>query len=385
MSTSSPIPSYWQSVGKEFRRSRLARVALWITSLTFLVAGLAPLLCNRAPLLYRHGGCLDWPVFAELQPLDWFWLGLVLWSLLCLGLWCWRRPRVLVVWAFVVGMILLATWVRSQPVRLHSFNWSMLYQQALPEGDWLLRTPLHHGPLQTDPMAFRAAPSWQHPFGTDEVGRDVLARLIYGSRVALAIGFSAMFIALVLGVLVGSIAGYFSGWPDLVLSRLIEIMISFPKLFLILIVLAFFPRSLLALAVLIGLLSWIEVARLLRGEFLRLKGQEFVLAARALGAGAGTIILRHLLPNSLAPVLVAATFGVARAILLEATLSFLNLGVPPPTPTWGEVLAQGKHALTYAPWLTLFPGLVLFLTLTSFNFVGEGLRDAMDPRDRRSF
>ncbi|QDT63749.1 ABC transporter permease [Calycomorphotria hydatis] len=223
-----------------------------------------------------------------------------------------------------------------------------------------------------------------HWLGTDKIGRDVMSRMIWGGRVSLAVGIVAVGIYVTIGVIVGAIAGYFRGWTDVILSRIIEIVIVFPSFFLILTIVAMIGPSIWNIMVVIGLTGWTGVARLVRGEFLRLAGQEFVMAGRALGYSAPRIIFKHVLPNAIAPVLVAATFGVAGAILTESALSFLGLGITIPKPSWGGILAEGRDYIRIAPWLIYFPGFAIFVTITCYNIVGDALRDASDPRLRGS-
>lgn len=237
-----------------------------------------------------------------------------------------------------------------------------------------------HSPTAYDLNAVLEPPSLAHPFGTDEEGRDLLARLVYGTRVSLAVGFIAVALYVAIGILLGALAGYYGGWVDALVSRAIEIMICFPTFFLILAVLAFVGPSIYNIMVVIGLTSWPGIARLVRGEFLRQRSEDFVLAARVVGASSFRIIFRHILPNSLAPVLVSATFGIASAVLIESSLSFLGFGVQPPTPSWGESLSQSRDFMDIAWWLAFFPGMAIFITITAYNLVGEGLRDAIDPR-----
>ncbi|MBI2980867.1 MAG: ABC transporter permease [Deltaproteobacteria bacterium] len=237
-----------------------------------------------------------------------------------------------------------------------------------------------YSPTSYDLDQILLPPSAAHPFGTDEEGRDLLSRLIFGSRISLSVGLIAVALSVSVGILMGALAGYYGGAIDSVISRAIEIMICFPTFFLILAVLAFVGPSLYNIMAVIGLTGWPGVARLVRGEFLKLRGQDFVTAGRVIGASTSRLIFRHILPNSLAPVLVSATFGVASAILVESGLSFLGFGVQPPTPSWGEALSQSRDFMDIAWWLALFPGLAIFLTITAYNLVGEGLRDAIDPR-----
>jgi peptide/nickel transport system permease protein len=223
-------------------------------------------------------------------------------------------------------------------------------------------------------------PSPAHLLGTDTLGRDVLSRIIFGARVSLLVGFVAVGISSLVGMLVGASAGYYGGRIDQILMRLVDLMLCFPVFFLILAVIAVLGPSIWNIMVIIGLTSWMGVARLVRAELLSLKEREFVAAARALGASDARIIWRHLLPNALTPVMVSATLGVAGAILVESALSFLGLGVQPPTPSWGNMLTAGKDNIEIAWWLSVFPGLAILFTVMSYNLLGEGLREAIDPR-----
>lgn len=225
-------------------------------------------------------------------------------------------------------------------------------------------------------------PSLEHPLGTDELGRDVLSRIIWGGRVSLLVGFVAVGIATLIGTILGALAGYYGGWVDMVIMRFVDVMLCFPSFFLILAVIAFLEPSIWNIMAVIGLTSWMGVARLVRAEFLSLKEREFVLAERALGASSARIIFSHILPNALGPVFVSAILGVGNAILVESALSFLGIGVQPPVPSWGSMLASGKDYLGVAYWLSLFPGLAILLTVLAYNLFGEGLRDALDPRLR---
>lgn len=226
-------------------------------------------------------------------------------------------------------------------------------------------------------------PSSGHILGTDQLGRDVFSRIIYGSRVSLSIGLVAVGLAAVIGVILGSLAGYFGGRTDSVIMRFVDIMLCFPSFFLILAVIAVIGPSIYNIMIIIGLTSWMGMARLIRAEILSLKEREFVLAAKVLGVGHWKIITRHLIPNGIGPVLVSFVLGVAGAVLVEAGLSFLGLGVQPPMPSWGNILMEGKAALGVAWWLILFPGLAILVTVLGFNLLGEGLRDMLNPRLRR--
>ncbi|HEY5674557.1 MAG TPA: ABC transporter permease [Malonomonas sp.] len=223
-------------------------------------------------------------------------------------------------------------------------------------------------------------PSWQHPLGTDDLGRSVLLRMLYGARISLLVGFLAVGISCAIGIVLGALAGYYGRWIDAVIMRFVDIMLCFPTFFLILAVIAFLEPSIWNIMIVIGLTSWMGVARLVRAEFLSLRQRDFVLAAQALGASDLRLIFRHILPNALSPVLVSATLGVAGAILTESALSFLGIGVQPPTPSWGNMLITGKQTLGSAWWLSVFPGLAILITVLGYNLLGEGVRDALDPR-----
>jgi len=241
-------------------------------------------------------------------------------------------------------------------------------------------TPIPFGPNDIDVANRLHPPDAQHHFGTDELGRDVLARMIHGARVSLTVGLLATMMALIVGCFFGAIAGYYGGVADWLVSRLIEVVLCFPLLFLALAIVAFFGPSIWTIMIALGLTTWTSEARYVRGEFLRIREMEFAYAARASGARDARIIFRHLLPNALAPVLVSASFGVAYAILTESALSFLGLGVPIPTATWGSILATAKQFIEYAWWLVVFPGVAIFLTVAAFNIIGDRFRDALDPR-----
>ncbi len=227
-------------------------------------------------------------------------------------------------------------------------------------------------------------PDIHHPLGTDDLGRDVLSRMIWGSRISLSVGFVAVGIATVIGILLGAISGYYGGWTDRIIMRFIDIMLAIPTFFLILAVIAFVGSSIWNIMTVIGLTAWMGVARLVRAEFLSLKEREFVLAVRATGAGDLRIIFRHLMINSMAPVLVSAVLGIAGAVLVESALSFLGIGVQPPTPSWGNILTLGKDNIEIAWWLSVFPGLAILVTVLGYNLLGEGIRDSIDPRLWRS-
>ncbi len=239
-----------------------------------------------------------------------------------------------------------------------------------------------YDPSALDFSAQLAPPSAAHWLGTDDLGRDILSRMMYGARISLSVGFVAVGIAIAIGIVLGGIAGYYGGRVDQFIMWLVDVMLVFPSMFLILAVIAFVGPSLFNIMAIIGLTGWMGVTRLVRAEFLALREREFVAAVRAQGARDFRIIFRHILPNAMAPVLVSATFGVAGAILTESALSFLGIGVPPPKATWGSLLSDGKAMIEVAWWLTLFPGLAIFITTLAYNLLGEGIRDVLDPRLR---
>ena len=241
-----------------------------------------------------------------------------------------------------------------------------------------------HDPHKPDIKRILDPPSKRHWLGTDQVGRDVLSRMLYGARVSLAVGFVSVGIATAIGIALGAAAGYHGGAVDAAVMRLVDLMLVFPRFFLLLAVLAFLKPSIWTIMAVIGLTGWMGVARLVRAEFLALKEREFVIWSQSIGASALRIIWRHILPNAMAPVLVAMTLGIPAAILTESGLSFLGLGVRPPYATWGNILNDGKEVIELAWWLSVYPGLAILLTVLSYNLLGEGIRDALDPRLRQS-
>ena len=258
---------------------------------------------------------------------------------------------------------------------------------AIVIGPWVYTVP-------TDVINFAQAsqpPTWPHPFGTNDLGQDQLARVLVGGRISLAVGLAAMTVAMSLGILVGAIAGFYGGWIDGLLMRLTDLFLSLPQLPLLLLILYLFQDPVRAIAGpeigtfalvtgVIGSLNWMAVARLVRANFLSLKQRDFIRAVNSMGASSSRIIWFHLLPNTLAPVIVAATLAVGTAIITESTLSFLGLGFPPDSPTWGRMLYDAQNYLASYPHMAIFPGLAIFLTVLSINYIGDGLRDALDPK-----
>jgi peptide/nickel transport system permease protein len=316
----------WGLTWKRFRRSRLAFVALIYIGFMTVMALLAPLLANRKPLALQTASGWTFPA------LDDYWI--------------------------------------DDPD----------FDRPAVASTSSISAPIPHSPNSVDVRDRLAAPKGEHLFGTDELGRDVLSRMIHGARVSLLVGFVATAIALIVGSFFGALAGYYGGAVDWAVSRLIEIVLCFPFLFLVLGIVALFKPSTYTIVIALGLTSWTSEARYMRGELLRIREMEFAQAAKASGAGDARIIFRHLLPNALAPVLVSASFGVANAILVESALSFLGFGVPLPTATWGSILSTARDHIEYAWWLILFPGIAIFTTVAAFNVVGDRFRDALDPR-----
>ena len=255
--------------------------------------------------------------------------------------------------------------------------WMCFTAAAAP---WLPGMP---DPTRQDLGLGATPPSAVHWFGTDELGRDTFARVVFGGRISLLVGMVGTLVSLLIGVGYGAVAGYRGGRTDEVMMRAVDVLYSLPYIFLVILLLVFFSRSILMLFVALGLVQWLTMARIVRGQVLSLKQQNFVEAARALGAGDAAIIFRHIVPNTLGPVIVYTTLTVPAVILQEAFLSFLGLGVQPPDASWGTLVSEGARLLALFPWLVAFPGLALSLTLFCFNFLGDGLRDALDPQDRR--
>ena len=351
---------YWRIVFKQFRRNRLAVAAAILLFGLFLIALFAPFIAGEEPIYLEMG---------ERTAL---------------------MPTTVNHGSVVNGNVQLIEVTIEE--RTYWFPNVIDYRDLVQiqfdrweprENDYAIFPPVRYAPERSDLRNNLQPPNEEHLLGTDDRGRDILSRLIWGTRISISVGFVAVGIAVFLGVLMGAAAGYYGGKVDAVVLRFIEIMMCFPNLILILALIAYLGRSIWIIMAVIGITGAPDVARLVRGEFLKLRESDFATAARATGLGDMRIMFRHLLPNALAPVLVNATFGVAGAILIETALSFLGLGVPPPTASWGELLEQSKRYVDFAWWLVTFPGFAIFITVTAFNLVGEGLRDAMDPRLRQ--
>ncbi len=235
-------------------------------------------------------------------------------------------------------------------------------------------------PNAIDPIAALEAPSALHPLGTDDLGRDLFSRMLYGARISLLVGFVAVSISSFIGSIIGLISGYFGGIIDEIMMRFVDIMLCFPSFFLILAVITFLEPNIFTIMSVIGLTSWMGVARLVRAETLSMKQREFISATKLSGSSSLRILIIHILPNVLAPVLVSMTLGIAGAILVESSLSFLGIGVQPPDASWGNILLEGKNVLELAPWISLYPGIAIVITVLGYNLLGEALRDWLDPR-----
>lgn len=332
--------SYLKLVYEQYWLKKLNRFALFCVLSMFVVAIFAPLLANDKPYYLKHEGKTYFPILTEVIPFKYF----------------------------------------VHYPDLQGFNFRQL---QLSDQDSRILPPIPYSPTEYDLDAALLGPGESHWLGTDQQGRDVLSRLIYGSRISLSVGFVAVSIYVLIGLFFGALAGFYGGKIDIIISRTIEVVICFPTFFLILAVLAFIGPNIYNIMIVIGVTGWTGIARLVRGEFLKLRNQEFVTGIQAAGARNLRIIFRHILPNALAPVMVSASFGISAAILVESSLSFLGFGVQPPTPSWGDILSQSRDFMDIAWWLTIFPGIAIFFTITAFNLLGEGLRDAIDPKLRR--
>lgn len=328
--------SYWLLVWRQYRRKPMALIGLFFVVLIAFVALAAPFLAGDVPIYLKKDG---------------------------------KRylfPNVFTYDDLVAGN-LYANFDRWKP----------------GPGDRVVTPLIPYGPQRQDLLNRLQPPSRDHWLGTDDRGRDVMSRMVWGARVSMSVGLVAEGIAVFIGIILGALAGFYGRWADVVVLRMIEIMQTIPSFFLILAVMALLPPNIYIIMAVIGVTAWTGIARLVRGEFFKQKQQDYATAARATGLSNMRIVFRHILPNAISPVFVSATFGVAGAILVESALSFLGFGVPPPTASWGETLKQAQSNVDFAWWLVTYPGIAIFITVASFNLVGEGLRDAMDPKLRR--
>jgi peptide/nickel transport system permease protein len=357
-----------------------ARLGLVWIAVVAIVAVFAPFLANSRPLLVSQAGVISSPVVDNLTAGDVTWMVSFLAALLVLMLPMGLGKRVIaVVLIALVTSIVARGWFNPPQVVIYD-----QYREQVAAGtyDWQVFPLIPYSPrdyLRDQGDTGFQPPGSAHWMGTEENGADVLSRMIHASRIALGIGLVATGIAMVIGVIIGGLMGYFSGIVDMLGMRLVEIFEAIPTLFLLLTFVAFFGRSLYIMMVIIGLTSWTGYARYLRAEFLKLREQDYVQAAIAAGIGLPSVLFRHMLPNGIAPVLVAASFGFASAILAEATLSFLGLGLVD-SPSWGQMLNQAVRSSAFNWWMAIFPGGAIFLTVFAYNLIGDSLRDAIDPR-----
>lgn len=400
-SDSQPIEKidYWTIVWGQFRKNKLAMIGLISIIFLVLLAVYAPFISLDRPLFYSYKSEWGFPFFWSLFDRNFFENGVDLFfniqifllPILCLLILVNAKisgvgsgiSLKLLLNGFVAFSVLLFLGLNLHPYNEPYKDWQAVASQAEldNEGFFLFAfKPLSY--RQTSAIGSHPqAPSRKHLLGTDKEGRDVFARMVYGTRISLTIGIVAVSIYILIGVVLGSIAGFFGGTMDLLISRFIEIMLCFPTFFLILTLSALIQdKSIFHVMLIIGFTRWPEVARLVRAEFLKLKNMDYVQAAIALGFSKSRVIFGHVLPNALGPVIVTAVFGVASSILIESSLSFLGLG-DVSAPSWGEILSQGRQE--YKLWLILCPGMAIFLVVSIFNLVGEGLQDAMDPKQRR--
>lgn len=331
--------SYTQLVKKQFKKNKLAVFSVYVVLFLIAVAVFADFLSYAKPLYVEYNNETYFPVFKDYM-VD---LGLTKWD----------------------------------PPELYNVDWKDLDDAGKLQS--VVWAPVPYGPNEIDLTARLLSPGGDHYLGTDGIGRDLLAGLIHGSRISLSVGIVAAGIAVIIGIILGALAGYYGGTVDIIISRFIEIMLNFPVFFLIIVIVAIYGSSIWYVMFAIGLTTWTTEARLIRGEILKVRNMEYILAANSVGLPNSKIIFRHVLPNSIAPVLVSGAFAIAGAIILEAGLSFLGVGVSATTVTWGSLVNEGRTA-TDAWWLAIFPGLMIFIAVVSYNLIGEGLRDALDPR-----
>lgn len=406
--------TYLDIVWKQFRKNRAALVSLWLMAPLFLAAIFAPLVASNQPLVFYDGQETLFPWLrsllnpAELSDFvfNMALLGFFPWLALALGCnWVWKRRgvpgrrrigRLLVVYlGIIVALVAIFSVPAVRPSDKYRVRTFVEEEFQFPSTKHGIYVPVPFGPTEQDldarfqPPGYRKPMAqWQesnddalHLLGTDDSGRDVLARMLYGTRISMTVGFVAVSIYVTIGVLLGALAGYFGGKLDMLISRVIEIVLLFPSFFLILTLVALIGPSIYIIMVVIGLTGWPTIARLIRGEVLKQRSIDYTAAARALGASHLRIVFRHILPNAVSPIMVAAPFGIAGAIITEAGLSLLGFGVRPPTPSWGMLLRLGNGNYEYW-WLIVVPSIAIFFAVTVFNLVGSGLRDAMDPRLR---
>ncbi|MCH8822794.1 MAG: ABC transporter permease [Planctomycetes bacterium] len=396
----------YNSIGKNpiallkliYQRNNFAAISLGILCVFSLLAIFAPFIANHRPYVLVRQNSIEFPLFNMLRLSDWilfigFFLGLLTFWF-CRSMQrkakCSKRATLYI----YLGAVLL-TFTASLLITLDrpTLDTTDYYALSQSRDNWAIFAPLVHDPVTANIAERLKEPGWQGDLsttnwlGTDGAGADVCTRLIHASRIALSIGLISTSIALLLGVCVGSVMGYFGAWIDTLGMRIIEIFMAIPRLFLLLLVMAFIPPqfssyTIYAMMIVIGLTSWMNCARFVRAEFLKLRELDYICAAKAVGLPRRSIIFYHLLPNGITPVLVDASFSIAAAILLETSLSFLGFGIKPPDPSWGQMLAEAIDPSTgvFHWWLAFFPGVMIFLTVFSLNCIGDALRDVLDSR-----
>lgn len=388
----SQIPSSpFAEVKKRFKAEGMARAGLWGIIFLLVMAIFAPLLANGRPLLLSRSGSLESPMLRFLfypdsseviveQTFNYILLFLLPAGIIYL---CLRKyPKALLISLSAAALLLLIPFVLTNQ-KLDKTDWRQ-EEAGLKQGEFAVFAPVRYGPFENVAKPY-SKPSMKHIFGTDKIGRDVFARMLYGARVSLAVGIMATSITIILGALIGVITGYFSGKLDFIAMRFVEIVICFPTFLLLLILMVYmqgwgFSQSILVVIGLIGLTSWTGVCRIVRGETLKIRTLPYIQCCESLAIPTWRVMLFHILPNVIGPIMISFSFGVAGAILYESSLSFLGFGVQPPTASWGAMLRQAMEGPFLYWHLTLWPGLALFIAVVAFNFAGEGLRKSLDPK-----
>jgi peptide/nickel transport system permease protein len=382
-----PSKSWTQQVVSSLLKRTSAKIGLAWIGLLVLIATFSPFLASSHPLYMLVDGQASSPLLQHMAPLDWIWLSGFFITLVisALSLVAWKK---ILLWLASIAVVSFIAYSTVSPPLLVVYEHYRVMETA-GKVEKIIRAPIPYSAkdylrdfADTGIESPLSAQNRTHLMGTDENGADVASRMIHASRIALGIGFIATGIALVIGTIIGGLMGYFSGIVDIIGMRLVEIFEAIPTLFLLLSFVAFFGRSIYMMMVIIGITAWSGYARYVRAEFLKLRQQDFVQAAVASGLPLRSILFRHMLPNGLAPLLVATSFGVASAILAEATLSFLGLGLVD-DPSWGQLLNQAVQSSTFNWWLAVFPGGAIFMTVFAYNLLGESLRDAVDPHTSR--
>ncbi len=347
---------FWAESWSQFRRRRLSMLALYYVVFIGLVAVFAPAIAGTKPVVCKYKGNIYFPAMGYIYRR-------------------WENP-----------VFAKDKFRRVYPTSLKEKDpdswaiWPLVYQdpyRRIRDNEWEGQPG--------NPSGTSGKPSKANLFGTDQRGVDVFAQMVHGARIAMVVGFVSMGIATIIGIPLGAAAGYFGGWTDVVISRIIEFVLCIPTLILILALIAVIDKvTIWHMMAIIGVTGWTGIARLTRAEFMRLRNMEFVIAARALGASEIRVMFRHMLRNALAPILVPITFGIAAAILIESGLSFLGFGAPPPNPSWGTLLNAGRATIQETWWLVIFPGVAIFLTVLAYNLIGEGIQESTDPRMRQA-